>query len=369
MSKLDKCICIFLLHALGDTIGFKNATWEFNYKNDDEDETLDVVSEFIYEFIDLGGVNGIDLKDWIISDDTLYHMAIGKSMLNYNGKVDDEFILNVKNNLIEMHNRMDIEEKTSGIFRFPGKTTSKYIQKFTETQDARHYKYDPMTGGNGAALRSLCIGIALYKEEQIDELIDVSIQTGKMTHNSPTGFLAGFTIAYFISLAMRNINIIKWPFMMLELLESDKIKKYINMTNNGEMFDYVEYIRYWRRYIDTRFVNEKPVKLRSTSNMMFRVRYYFDNFVRDTKATIIGGSGYCAVIMAYDAVLDCDGKWEKLIFYAILHPGDSDTTGAIAGGMYGALYGYGDVPKNMMCCIEEKDTIIDIANKMYQKIK
>ena len=53
------------------------------------------------------------------------------------------------------------------------------------------------------------------------------------------------------------------------------------------------------------------------------------------------------MIMAYDALLDCNGNWEKLIVYAILHIGDSDTIGAVAGGLYGAVYGFGDVPENM----------------------
>jgi ADP-ribosyl-[dinitrogen reductase] hydrolase len=73
------------------------------------------------------------------------------------------------------------------------------------------------------------------------------------------------------------------------------------------------------------------------------------------------------MIMAYDALIDCDGLWEKLIFYAMLHPGDSDTVGAIAGGLYGILYGYGDVPEKMLCCIEEKDRLIKLGKKFYKK--
>ena len=361
-TNKDKYICTFLLHALGDTIGFKNADWEFNYN---KETSLDTITEFIFEFIDLGGVNGIDLKDWIISDDTLYHISIAKSILKYKGVIDDEFMLIVKNNLIKTHNKMIDEEKKDGIYRFPGKTTNKYIQKFTEKEDGRHFSYDPMTGGNGAAMRNLCIGLAFYKENQIADLINVSIQTSKMTHNSPFGYLAGLTSAYFVSLAIREINISKWPGMLIDLLESDQIKKLINTKSSGELSDYIEYIRYWKKYIDTRFVEDKPIKTRSTSNMIFRIRYYYENFVKDSRADFIGGSGFCAMIMAYDALLDCDGKWEKLIFYSILHPGDSDTVGAIAGGLYGAIYGFGDVPEKMLCCIEKKDSIVDMGNTFY----
>jgi len=32
----------------------------------------------------------------------------------------------------------------------------------------------------------------------------------------------------------------------------------------------------------------------------------------------------------------------------MLHPGDSDTIGAISGSLYGILYGKGDVPPHML---------------------
>jgi ADP-ribosylglycohydrolase len=73
------------------------------------------------------------------------------------------------------------------------------------------------------------------------------------------------------------------------------------------------------------------------------------------------------MIMAYDAVLDCDGKWEKLIVYAILHSGDSDTIGAVAGGLYGAVYGMGDVPLHMLEHLERKKEIEKLARDIYKK--
>ena len=358
----DKYICTFLLHALGDTIGFNNSDWEFNYSKESD---LFTVIELICEFIDFGGVNGIDLKDWIISDDTLYHMAIAKTILKYK-TFDDAFILLAKNNLVRMHNKM-IDEEKKGINRHPGKITEYYIQKFTETEDGRTLQYRTETGGNGAAMRNLCIGLAFYKESDIDDLINISINLSKLTHNSALGYLAGFTSAYFVSLALREININKWVYMLLDILDSETIKSHINDKNNVEYSDYINYIGFWKKYLDTRFNDGKPIKTRSTSNVIYRIKYYYENFVKDTRADFIGGSGYCAMIMAYDALIDCDGKWEKLIFYAMLHPGDSDTIGAIAGGIYGIMYGYGDVPEKMLCCIEEKEQLLLLGKKFYKK--
>lgn len=360
----NKYNAVFILHALGDTLGFKNGDWEFNYN---KEQNLESVFNFIYEFIELGGVNGINLKDWLISDDTLYHMGIGNAMLKFKGKIDDKFKLELKDNLILIHNRIMQDDKTKNILRYPGIATEKYIEKFTEKSDENTFPYDKLSGGNGAAMRNLCIGLVFHDSKDLNNLIDVSIISSKLTHNSPIGFLAGLTSAYFISLAISNIHMYKWVPMLIKLLESDYIKKYIDFNHNEIFLDYITFIRLWKKYYDTKFSNEEPLQLRIFKNFMFRIKYYFLNFVQNTNADFIGGSGICCMIMAYDSLIDCDGKWEKLIFYAILHPGDSDTIGAIAGGLYGAVYGFGDVPEHMMAYLEEKKELENLGNTFFNK--
>ena len=44
----------------------------------------------------MGGINGIDISNWIISDDTLYSIGVTKGMLTYKGSIDEQFIMNVK---------------------------------------------------------------------------------------------------------------------------------------------------------------------------------------------------------------------------------------------------------------------------------
>jgi len=180
--------------------------------------------------------------------------------------------------------------------------------------------------------------------------------------------LAGLTSAYFTALAIEGVNIYKWPFMLIELLKSKGVKKYVNFDSVDESYDYNMYVKYWRKYIDTRFSKGKPLKTKIHTNLIFRSKYYFENFVKnDMDELYIGGSGHSAMIMAYDSLIDCDGKWEKLIFYSILHPGDSDTVGAITGGLYGVLYGLGDVPTTMLDHLEEKNKLTELGEKIYHK--
>lgn len=370
-----KYIACILLHALGDTIGFKNGEWEFNggkLGNGDMNREVNISLEMMFEFIKLGGVNGIDLKGWIVSDDTLFHQAIIKSLINYSGKLDYNEIYRIKNNLLYYHNQMIYDDKDDKQ-RFMGYMTMKSIQNFSKDYDSRNGKYQPLSGGNGCAMRNLAIGLAFFGEDKLDQLIEYAIVTSKLTHNSAHGYLGGLTSALFASFAVENIAIEKWPLKLIKILDSDKVKKHVNTKNSDEMFDYLSYIKYWTKYYDTRFRDGKPLKTRSHNNILFRIRYYFENFVKEQGNSLgifgstIGHSGMSANVMAYDSLLDCDGKWEKLLFYAVLNSGDSDTVGAIAGGLYGLVYGFGDVPENMLKYIEFKNEIIESAKKLYKR--
>jgi len=380
ISMETKYNAIMMLHALGDTIGFKNGDWEFNYHDRDKLEVLDYVNEMIYEFIALGGINGIDLTDWRISDDTFLHIAMGQSMLRYNGNVNDKLIQEVKLNFFAEASRMweevhgkyyahpNDKEPEKAFERYIGATTQRSISLFTNTFDARYDDYDDYAGGNGAAMRTPCIGMCLHTEKNRDDLIELSVVSSQLTHNNPIGYLAGFNVALFIALALENVSVNEWGYILLDYLRSEKLKSYLSLKDLNQSSDHNTYIRHWQKYIDTKFdANKKPVITRSSSNPMHRIRYFHDNFFKGTGSEQIGSSGYLCVIMAYDALLSCDGFWEKLIVYSVLHSGDSDTIGAVAGALYGAVYGMGDVPLHMLEHIERKDELEDLAKKLYKK--
>ena len=371
VSMENRYEAMFTLHSLGDTMGFKNGDWEYLKGRN---ITLDIVNELVYEFINLGGINGIDISNWIASDDTLYHISTAKTMLKYGGNIDKKFLLVAKNEIIVNYNKIMEEifgrSKSGRRNRSPGINTTKYIQKYTNEKDASHFPYDVSSGGNGCAMKMLCVGACLYGKKKREELINVSIRLSKLTHNSPIGFLGGLVTALFTAFAIEGINIEKWPFEMLAILESKSVKKHIYSKLNDsfeEINDYLEFIKIWKKYLASRFKDKKLIINKSHTNMVLRVKYYHQILVYDTRAHRMGESGYGAGIMAYDGLIDCTGNWEKLFFYTALHPGDSDTVCAIASGLFGIYYGYSDAPIRLVEQLEFGKTLKKVAKKIYEK--
>jgi len=362
----ERYIATFMLHALADIIGFKNGDWEFN--NAKKNITMDTTLEILYEFIGLGGINDIDISKWIVSDDTIMHTSLGHAILTSDDKYDKKMIDNIKNELIGAYSLITFDFE-NGIDRKIGYATKKYISlMMLKNINASMMPYDKNTGGNGVAMRNSCIGLAYFGVDNRELLYTVAIESGRLTHNSPHGYLAGLTSALFTAYAIENIEIELWPHMLVKVLESAEISKFIK-DDIDEKNDHDIFIQYWKKYIDLRFDDDKPITTRAQNNLVFRSRFHYENFTINTVAKVIGESGFSAVIMAYDALLDARDCWEKLIIYSALHFGDGDTVGAIAGSWYGALYGFNNMPKKHLNQIEKmfKDITHMLGVEFYKK--
>lgn len=367
----DKYIACMILHAVGDTVGYKNSEWEF--KKGSYEKTL----EKLYEFIDLGGINDISLKNWTVSDDTIMHIQTAFSILtdftsmNSLGKT-------FKENFIDAYDQFMKEGLN---VRSPGESTLKSIKILKDGGNWDSVPYNLFSGGSGAAMRSLCIGLAFYGEDNRDKLIQISIESGRITNNSSVGYLGAFASALFTALAIEGKNINDWPFILLDLI--NKVTKYI-ISSNRDVEEYKRdhhvFVEKWHRYTEDKFDdNRNVIKRKSNKNLVMRGKYYNETFGMEIITTgkeeahtidknlFIGSGGDDSVIIAYDCLLDAGQNWEKLVIYSMLHMGDTDTTGAIAGGLYGSLNGFQNIPNNFIEHLEYKKELTDIAIKLFNK--
>jgi ADP-ribosylarginine hydrolase len=355
----NKYIATILLHALGDTIGFKNGNWEFFPNNSSYNATL----EKLYEFISLGGINNIDLSGWNVSDDTILHMAIARSLIFC--RDDNELLNDTVKYMTKAYDMMENDKKNDRN-RYGGIAIGKHINLIKNGENWEKFEYDPFGGGNGSAMRCNCIGLAYFGESNRKKLIDYAIRSSKITHVNPIGWLGGLSTALLTSFILENIHIYKWIPTMLKIMESDDVKKYVNKNNSDEMNSYNQFIQAWKTYFETRFLNEKPTVIKSHTNLIQRLIFYNNIFELNVMGKK-GFSGYSAVIVAYDCLLDAGDSWEKLVIYSMINNFDSDTIGAIAGGLFGTLYGLSNVPINNLKHIEFKDKLVKIGKLLYKK--
>ena len=192
-----------------------------------------------------------------------------------------------------------------------------------------------------------------------------------ITHRNFMAIYSSYTSSLFIKYALEKIDIEEWCFLLIEDI-TDFSNKYITEENNIINEDITNFLEYWKLYVATRFSEKKAIKTRSFENPLYRIKYYNDTFFKNDKYSVnlnnlIGSSGYLALIMAYDCLLDCDGKYEKLVYYSMLNIGDTDTIGAIASGWYGAYYGMGDVPLKQLKYIETEKEIKNLSIKLEKK--
>ncbi|CAH6420308.1 ADP-ribosylglycohydrolase [uncultured virus] len=347
---------ILIYQSIGDTIGYYNGKWEFNHGN--PYESPEYVNELLYEYIHLGGINDMDTHGWLASDDTVLYMATFDTLLSGFSTIDQYG---------QRLRRSYLQALPSIVDRDPGITTIESLREQRKFKSWTMLPYNPKALGNGSAMRSGSIGILLPGSTNRPQLIALATETSRLTHNSASAILGSITSALFTSLAIEREPINIWPRKLLELIDSDLIDGYLQQSRPQEYDLYVRdrvlFTGQWRKYLDLLFVGGKPrLDIKIMVNAVQRFKYLSDNFSKD--CDIPGGCAHDALIMAYDALVRCNGSIEKLLVYSILHPGDSDTVGSIAFSWFAAYY---DSPYNETVMahfrsnLEFKDEIEDLT--------
>lgn len=355
MSKKDNFIACLVLHALGDTIGYKNGDWEFNYLLDDVES--DFSDDLLFEFISLGGINGINLDKWIVSDDTIMHMETGYALLEETKNVNKYGDILTKKYLKCMNNMFR---------RSVGATVKKNMELIKNGVKWNKLPYDYMAGGSGGSMRTSCIGLIFSGEKNRQKLIEFSIEASRITHNSVIGYLGGLVSALFTAYAIEGININEWPFQLINLLESNKVDNFIKKTRDFDKYirDKEEFINYWKKFIEIRYKGNTIDESKFFRIPSARTNFYVDHFSKNK--ALPGFMGHDSVIFAFDALISAGKNWETLVVYSMLHAGDSDSTGCIAASWYGALYGFHQVPENNLKYLEYKKELYKLGQNLYK---
>ena len=359
-DKIDKknYIGFFTLFTLGDLIGFDN-NYKLNFSS-----SLDarILIELISKFIKDGGILNLDVNVLSISSVSLIHNLF----INFVEKVDIDKTLNSTQSILIKKQMYDfakkhfiINEDTSEKDKYNGLTkynfTPLILEKMLELKNTdvefKDNKYNKNLNDNNCVTRTMCIGLKYWKSTDLDKLIELSIRTGQFTHSSPSSYLGGLVIAYFVSLAIRKVNPKEWMKLAIELIKSKKIKSYLNLDDEDIYFNYKDFEYSLNNYYNNKFKNGVINDIESNSNLFYKLDFY-NNFVVSLRKNEImlqtGFNSASTIIIAYDSLLDCDGNYEKIIFYAGLTNVYAAHSMACASGLYCLVYGYGDIPEKLL---------------------
>lgn len=315
-------------HSFGDTIGYRDGIWEFN---NGEDPRPEIVLKLIYQYFDLGGIYEMNIQGWRASDDTILYLDTLETLLDTEDQDIDVFGEKLRERYLQS---MPLLEG-----RHPGTTTIESLESQKSLKwDA--LPYNARHRGNGAVMRAGCIGL-MYPNVADTNLFDKAIICSIITHNSTVSVLACITVAFFTSFAASKLPLNEWIPTLLEELDEPYIKAfYMSKTNvTSDQYDqgYILYKGIWEAYQKRFFTGNTFLDKEWMEDMVLRYKYLSENFSKG--CDFPGGCADDCLIYVYDSLLRCNGSLEKLTVLSILHPGDSDTVGAIAFQLYWLYYG------------------------------
>jgi ADP-ribosylarginine hydrolase len=351
---------------IGDIIGFGNGSVEFNEFNNNivksnyEAKYNSLFTIYhIYNFISNGGFSGFSIKNLIASDDSILNLAVYDGLKSSLNQSNNDIINKIKEKLIEYYQNDKLKDK-----RFYGIRTVKSLDRLINRNlDWERFSYSVNAGGCGASIRSMPIGLFYNGKKNREKLLEISIQSSRITHNNPTAYLGGFASALFTALAIENVKPFNWIDELLSFFREGTIIKFVkkiigekfknelkyHLQDVDEFFYLLLKYKEWRfEKVDNKFVfnSSRNSKKKSMKFLDIRNNLFYEYFNRPGYYNP-GSNGLDSVIIAYDSILECEGNFEKLIYNSMLHAGDSDSTGCIAGALFGAYYGNVNLPSNL----------------------
>ncbi|WP_289663636.1 ADP-ribosylglycohydrolase family protein [Flavobacterium panacagri] len=215
-----------------------------------------------------------------------------------------------------------------------GGTTKHSLARVVKGESARNSgNFFEEDNGNGSLMRILPLVFYLQKENDIEVIYKKVKEVSSITH---AHFRSGFACFIYVVYCLEILK------------DKDKFEAYKEMQN-----------------VLSKFLEDKkynPVEIQLFEKLLKNDIWTFpENEIR--------ASGY--VLHSLEASFWCflnSDSYEKTVLKAVNLGEDTDTTGAIAGGLAGIYYGIENIPEKWIDNLARSNDIEDLAYRLSQKI-
>lgn len=138
---------------------------------------------------------------------------------------------------------------------------------------------------------------------------------------------------------------------------------------NRIVFDNVDLTEALYESINHMLINYPGEDSRHLAELLYQAVQFISNERADADNIKSLGEGWVgdeALAIAVYSALKYQNDFDKAIICAVNHSGDSDSTGAIAGNIVGALCGYESMSPKWKTDLELHDVILEIADDLYK---
>uniref|UniRef100_A0A8C2W9G1 ADP-ribosylhydrolase like 1 n=1 Tax=Cyclopterus lumpus TaxID=8103 RepID=A0A8C2W9G1_CYCLU len=334
---MDKFKAAMVLGAVGDALGYRKGRWEGCISGKKIQE----------ELASLGGLGAlkVDPDNWPLSDATLMHITTAEALVT--GTYDLMILV-----------RLYVEATVSLQGRAPDPATVEGCihlkpHNFLISKCVSGCVHTCLCSGSGfgAAAKAMCVGMRYWQSERIDNLVEVSIEIGRMTHNHPTGFLGSLTTALFASYAIQGKAPVTWGRDLMKVIPRA-----------------VEYCRKTIRHMsgETAFLSALVTRRFTEQCAAFTLSSFIQMYKRWSSEGRAGRRGHDAPMIAYDALLAAGSDWAELCKRAMFHGGESEATGLIAGCLFGLMHGLSQVPPGLYQDLDKRERLEELGEKLYK---
>lgn len=224
--------------------------------------------------------------------------------------------------------------------RAPGRTCISYLMhnNLGTTTDPKNN-----SKGCGGVMRVAPIGLYFEgKRYTIDEIDMIGAEAAALTHGHELGYIPAAMLVHIIHLLAHNPGVsVKDAVVDAKAAISRLFPKAEHLT---DMLD----------------LTDKAINLAAESEIdeLDAIRELGEGWVAEETLAI---AIYCS--------LKYQNDFEKAMIASVNHSGDSDSTGAVTGNILGAHLGMQAIPEKFLTRLELKDTIIEIADDLFNDCK